>query len=130
MYNKVIMIGRLAADPELRTTPNGVSVASVRIAVNRTYDREKTDFFSVVAWRQNAEFLSRYFSKGGLIGVEGSLQTRDYTDREGNRRTAFEIQAERTFFVGPKERQNSDPPEEHGGKPNPEAYDGDDDLPF
>lgn len=130
MYNKVIMIGRLVADPELRTTPNGVSVASVRIAVSRTYDREKTDFFSVVAWRQNAEFLSRYFSKGGLIGVEGSLQTRDYTDREGNRRTAFEIQAERTFFVGPKERQNSDSPEEHGGQTNPEAYDGDDDLPF
>lgn len=128
MYNKVIMIGRLAADPELRTTPNGVSVASVRIAVSRTYDREKTDFFSVVAWRNNAEFLSRYFSKGGLIGVEGSLQTRDYTDREGNRRTAFEIVAERTFFVGPKERQG--PAADPDGQPDTGAYDGDDDLPF
>lgn len=130
MYNKVIMIGRLTADPELRTTPNGVSVASVRIAVNRSYDREKTDFFSVVAWRQNAEFLTRHFSKGGLIGVEGSLQTREYTDREENRRTAFEIVAERVFFAGPKESQKADPAAENAGQPNPEAYDGDDDLPF
>lgn len=128
MYNKVIMIGRLVADPELRTTPNGVSVASVRIAVSRTHDREKTDFFSIVAWRQNAEFLTRHFSKGGLIGVEGNLQTRDYTDREGNRRTAFEIVAERTFFVGPKERHS--PAAGLDGQPDPGAYDGDDDLPF
>ena len=80
MYNKVIMIGRLVADPELRTTPNGINVASLRIAVDRPSSKggeRKSDFFNAVAWRQNAEFISRYFSKGRLIGIEGSLQTRD-----------------------------------------------------
>lgn len=123
MYNKVIMIGRLVADPELRTTPNGVNVASFRVAVNRPRDKEKSDFFNVVAWRQNAEFITRYFSKGKLIGIEGSLQTRDYTDKEGNRRTAFEIQAERAFFT-----------ESKGGTPSGSneftAVDSDDDIPF
>lgn len=123
MYNKVIMIGRIVADPELRTTPNGVNAASFRVAVNRPRDKEKSDFFNVVAWRQNAEFITRYFSKGKLIGIEGSLQTRDYTDKEGNKRTAFEIQAERAFFT-----------ESKGGTPSGgsefTAVDSDDDLPF
>lgn len=123
MYNRIIVIGRLVADPELRTTPNGVNVASFRVAVNRPRDKEKSDFFNVVAWRQNAEFITRYFSKGKLIGIEGSLQTRDYTDKEGNRRTAFEIQAERAFFT-----------ESKGGTPSGSneftAVDINDDLPF
>lgn len=123
MYNRIIVIGRLVADPELRATPNGVNVASFRVAVNRPRDKEKSDFFNVVAWRQNAEFISRYFSKGKLIGIEGSLQTRDYTDKEGNKRTAFEIQAERAFFI-----------ESKGGTPSGSseftAVDSDDDLPF
>ena len=123
MYNRIIVIGRLVADPELRATPNGVNVASFRVAVNRPRDKEKSDFFNVVAWRQNAEFITRYFSKGKLIGIEGSLQTRDYTDKEGNRRTAFEIQAERAFFTETK-----------GGTPSGSneftAVDIDDDLPF
>jgi len=123
MYNRIIVIGRLVADPELRATPNGVNVASFRVAVNRPRDKEKSDFFNVVAWRQNAEFITRYFSKGKLIGIEGSLQTRDYTDKEGNRRTAFEIQAERAFFT-----------ESKGGTPSGSneftAVDIDDDLPF
>lgn len=123
MYNRIIVIGRLVADPELRATPNGVNVASFRVAVNRPRDKEKSDFFNVVAWRQNAEFITRYFSKGKLIGIEGSLQTRDYTDKEGNRRTAFEIQAERAFFT-----------ESKGGTPSGSnefaAVDSDDDIPF
>lgn len=123
MYNRIIVIGRLVADPELRATPNGVNVASFRVAVNRPRDKEKSDFFNVVAWRQNAEFITRYFSKGKLIGIEGSLQTRDYTDKEGNRRTAFEIQAEMAFFT-----------ESKGGTPSGgsefTAVDSDDDLPF
>lgn len=123
MYNRIIVIGRLVADPELRTTQNGVNVASFRVAVNRPRDKEKSDFFNVVAWRQNAEFITRYFSKGKLIGIEGSLQTRDYTDKEGNRRTAFEIQAERAFFT-----------ESKGGTPSGSneftAVDINDDLPF
>lgn len=123
MYNRIIVIGRLVADPELRTTPNGINVASFRVAVNRPRDKEKSDFFNVVAWRQNAEFITRYFSKGKLIGIEGSLQTRDYTDKEGNKRTAFEIQVERAFFT-----------ESKGGTPSGgsefTAVDSDDDLPF
>lgn len=123
MYNRIIVIGRLVADPELRTTQNGVNVASFRVAVNRPRDKEKSDFFNVVAWRQNAEFITRYFSKGKLIGIEGSLQTSDYTDKEGNRRTAFEIQAERAFFT-----------ESKGGTPSGSneftAVDIDYDLPF
>lgn len=123
MYNRIIVIGRLVADPELRTTQNGVNVASFRVAVNRPRDKEKSDFFNVVAWRQNAEFITRYFSKGKLIGIEGSLQTRDYTDKEGNRRTAFEIQAERAFFTESKGVTPS------GGNEFT-AVDSDDDLPF
>ena len=123
MYNRIIVIGRLVADPELRATPNGVNVASFRVAVNRPRDKEKSDFFNVVAWRQNAEFITRYFSKGKLIGIEGSLQTRDYTDKEGNKRTAFEIQVERAFFT-----------ESKGGTPSGgsefTAVDSDDDIPF
>ena len=123
MYNRIIVIGRLVADPELRTTQNGVNVASFRVAVNRPRDKEKSDFFNVVAWRQNAEFITRYFSKGKLIGIEGSLQTRDYTDKEGNRRTAFEIQAERAFFTESKGVTPS-------GSNEFTAVDSDDDLPF
>lgn len=103
MYNKSILIGRLTADPELRTTPNGVNVAAFRIAVNRAFAREKADFIPIVTWRNTAEFVCRYFKKGKPIGVEGAIQTRDYTDDAGNRHYAFEIVAERVFFVGGKD---------------------------
>jgi len=105
MYNKAILIGRLTADPEMRTTPNGVNVASFRIAVDRPFSRggeRKTDFLNVTCWRQQAEFVCRYFSKGKAIGVDGSIQTRDYTDKDGNKRYAFEIVADRVFFVESK----------------------------
>ncbi|PWM25856.1 MAG: single-stranded DNA-binding protein [Oscillospiraceae bacterium] len=146
MYNRVIMIGRLVADPELRTTPNGINVASLRIAVDRPYSKnaeKKSDFFNVVAWRQNAEFISRYFSKGRLIGIEGSLQTRDYTDKEGNKRTAFEIQADRAFFTESKSASSGAPGDyaspapasagvsyASGSSGDFQAIDNDDDLPF
>ena len=88
MYNKVIMMGRLTRDPELKTTPNGVSVCKFSIAVDRRFqnkgEEKKTDFFNVVAWRQTGEFVSRYFGKGNLILVEGELQTRSYVDKNGN----------------------------------------------
>ena len=105
MYNKAILIGRLVADPELRTTPSGANVATFRIAVNRSFTsggERKADFLNVVCWRQQVEFVCHYFSKGKLIGVDGSIQTRDYTDRDGNKRNAFEIVAERVFFVDAK----------------------------
>ena len=103
MLNKIFLQGRLVADPELRHTPNGVAVASFRIAVDRDFkDREtgerKADFINVVAWRQTAEFVSRYFTKGRMAVVEGKLQTRDYTDRDGNRRYATEVVADNIYF--------------------------------
>ena len=102
MYNRAILIGRLTADPEMRTTPNGINVASFRIAVDRPFSKgaeRKADFITITCWRQQAEFVCRYFSKGRAIGVEGSIQTRDYTDRDGNKRNTFEIVADRVFFV-------------------------------
>ncbi|MBP1758504.1 MAG: Single-stranded D-binding protein, partial [Firmicutes bacterium] len=103
MLNKIFIQGRLTADPELRHTPSGVAVATFRLAVDRDFkDREtgekKADFISVVAWRQTGEFVSRYFSKGRLAVVEGRLQMRDYTDRDGNRRTASEVVADNVYF--------------------------------
>lgn len=99
MLNKVILMGRLAADPELRTTQSGISVASFRIGVARDYDREQTDWIHIVAWRQTAEFVSKYFSRGSMIALEGTLQSRQYQDRDGNNRTAYEVQADRVWFA-------------------------------
>jgi len=106
MFNKAILIGRLTADPELKTIPSGASVCTFRIACDRRFSgkdgERKADFITIVAWRQTAEFVSKFFTKGKLIGIEGSIQTRDYTDKEGNKRTAFEVVADNCFFVGSK----------------------------
>lgn len=112
MYNRAILIGRLTADPELKQTQSGISVCSFSIAVDRAYSgrggERQTDFINIVTWRQQAEFVSRYFSKGRLIGIEGSIQTRNYEDRNGNKRTAVEVVADRAFFVDSKSSaQNS-----------------------
>ncbi len=110
MYNKVIMMGRMVADPELKTTPQGVSVCSFRIAVDRRFqqkgEEKKSDFFNVVAWRQQGEFVSRYFSKGRMILVEGEMTTRNYTDKNGNPATWYEIVADRCSFTGEPKPQN------------------------
>ena len=108
MLNCAIIMGRLTADPELRTTGNGISVTSFSVAVDRNYQRQgqerQTDFINVVAWRQTAEFVSRYFRKGQMIAVQGSIQTRNYEDRNGNKRTAVEIVADNVSFCGSKEQ--------------------------
>jgi single-strand DNA-binding protein len=111
MYNKSILIGRMVADPELRTTPNGVSVCSFRIAVNRPYSKDggKADFIDIVAWRERAEFVCRYFSKGKPILVEGSIQTRNYEDKNGSKRTAVEVVADNCRFVESKGSGESSP---------------------
>ena len=102
MLNKVILQGRLGSDPELRTTPSGVEVATVNIAVDR--DRKdangerQTDWVTIVTWRSTAKFLSTYFQKGRMILVEGRLQMRNYTDRDGNKRTAAEVVADNIYF--------------------------------
>jgi len=88
MLNNICLMGRMVYEPELKTTPNGTSVITFKIAVNRTYNREETDFINIVAWRNTAEFVAKYMSKGSLIAVEGSLQTRQYEDKQGNKRTA------------------------------------------
>jgi single-strand DNA-binding protein len=107
MYNRAILIGRLCADPEMRTTPEGTNVTTIRLAVNRAHNRDKADFIAVVAWRNTAEFICNYFKKGSAIGVEGVIQTREYTDKEGVKRTAFEVVADRAFFVESKKKDDA-----------------------
>lgn len=106
MLNCAIIMGRLTADPELRTTTSGVSVTSFSVAVDRSYVRagedRQTDFINVVAWRQTAEFVTRYFHKGSMIAVQGSIQTRNYEDKSGAKRTAVEIVADNVSFCGSK----------------------------
>ncbi len=107
MLNMVVMMGRLTADPELRQTPNGTSVCTFTVAVNRPYraDREQqADFIEVVAWKGAAEFVTKYFSKGKMIIVEGSIQTRSYEDRSGNKRKAVEVVANNVQFGEPKQK--------------------------
>ena len=104
--NSCVLTGRLVADPELRTTPSGLSVCRFRIAVDRPYQKSgedrKADFIDVVAWRSNADFVTKYFRKGSMIAVQGSLQTNNYEDKNGNKRTSYEIVADRTEFCGSK----------------------------
>lgn len=134
MLNRIILMGRLAADPELRTTQSGVSVASFRIGVARDYDREQTDWINVVAWRQTAEFVSKYFSKGSMIALEGTLQSRQYQDRDGNNRTAYEVQVDRVWFAGGKQEEKERPQKEPVSDSDLEDYEDlggtDKDLPF
>ena len=138
--NKAIIAGRLTATPELRTTANGTSVVRFTVAVNRRYtkgEQQRTDFLNVTAWRQTAEFVSRYFAKGRSICICGSIQTRKYKDRDGNERVATEIVADEANFV---DSRTDTPPAAQ--KPADEACNSpsggesmvdigeDDDLPF
>lgn len=106
MLNSVCLMGRLTADPELKSTQSGVSVCNFRIAVDRTYtpkgQEKQTDFINIVTWRSTAEFVSRYFRKGQLVAVQGSIQTSQYTDRDGNKRTTFDVVADNVFFAEKK----------------------------
>ena len=103
MLNKIFLMGRLARDPELRRTQSGTPVVSFRLAVDRDFKdkatgERSTDWIDVVAWRQTAEFVSRYFTKGRMAVVEGRLQMRDWTDKEGNKRTSAEVVADNVYF--------------------------------
>ena len=104
MLNRVILMGRLVADPELKTTASGISVTSFRIAVDRSYvksgEERKADFFDIVCWRQTAEFVCRYFGKGSLIAVEGQLQSRTYQAKDGTNRYVVEVVADNVSFTG------------------------------
>lgn len=110
MINKVILMGRLCADPELRSTQNGIAVCRFRIAVNRQYSKnsdQKADFINIVSWRQQAEFVNRYFRKGSMIIVEGKLQNADYTDSNGVKHYAMDVQADNVTFGESKNAQNA-----------------------
>lgn len=124
MLNKVFLMGRLVADPELKQTPNGVSVTSFRIAVDRDYKNKETgerevDFFSIVAWRQTAEFICERFCKGRKIVVVGTVQNRDYTDRDGNKRAITEVITETVYFADSQQSQNAEPANETPAKQKP-----------
>ncbi len=140
MLNKVILTGRLTATPELKTTTGGISVTTFSIAVQRNYKNAdgsySTDFINVTAWRNQAEFISRYFEKGQLVTVVGSLQSRNYEDKMGNKRTAFEVVAEETLFAESKRDSSSRAPQEFNAPAEVGGNDmgfeevGDDELPF
>ena len=106
MLNCAVIMGRLTADPELKTTNSGLSVTSFCVAVDRPYKKDgkerETDFINVVAWRQTAEFVTSYFHKGSMIAIEGSLRTNKYTDKNGNNRTSFFVLANNVSFCGSK----------------------------
>lgn len=122
MLNTVILMGRLTADPELRTTNTNLSVLSFSVAVDRSYQSQgqerQTDFINCVAWRQNADFISKYFRKGQMIAIEGAIQTRSYEDKSGNKRTAFEVIVNRASFCGSKNETGAAPADRY---PTPAA---------
>lgn len=137
--NKAIIAGRLTADPELKSTPSGVPVTSFTVAVNRSYrakngEQPQADFINVTAWRQNAEFITRNFHKSSSICIVGSIQTRSYTDKQGQKRYATEVVADEAHFVDAK--GSSGAAESHAAEAGAEApagyveSGGDDELPF
>ena len=152
MLNVIAIMGRLVADPELRTTPAGVNVCQFRIACDRNFARQgeqrQADFVDIVAWRQQADFVCRYFQKGSLIAINGRIQTRNYQDKNGNNRTAFAVVAENINFGGSKGTSSAkvddggeaaprseawpkaDPPANYGGVDDFSVIDDSDDLPF
>ena len=141
-FNKVILGGRLTADPELKSTPSGISVTSFAVAVNRSYrgkngEEQQADFINVTAWRQTAEFITRHFHKASSICIVGSIQTRSYTDKQGQKRYATEVVADEAYFVDKKASAENGNPNTDAGKKEyetaPAGYvesGGDDDLPF
>ena len=122
-FNKVILIGNMTADPELKQTAGGISVCSFSIAINRRFAKgeqgqQNVDFINIVTWRQSAEFVSRYFKKGNPILVCGQLQTRNWTDNQGAKRYVTEVVADEVSFVAPASANNA----QAGAGYTPEAY--------
>lgn len=122
--NKVVLCGRMTADPELKQTTNGVAVVSFTLAVNRRYQSksadgaqgQQADFINIVAWRQTAEFISRYFRKGSALCITGSIQSRSWQDQQGQKRYATEVVADEAMFVDSKNESNA------GGNYSAETY--------
>ena len=112
MLNKIILMGRLCTNPELRRTGSGTAVTSFSLACDRDFKSQsgekETDFIEVVAWKNTAEFVSKYFSKGRMAVVEGRLQIRDWTDKAGNKRTSAEVVADNVYFADSKRSESND----------------------
>ncbi|MEG1448133.1 MAG: single-stranded DNA-binding protein [Oscillospiraceae bacterium] len=128
MINKVILVGRLTSDPEVKQTQSGLAVVSFAVACNRQYEQNgerKADFINCVAWRKTAEFIGKYFKKGNSIGIEGSIQTRKYQDKDGNKRIAVEVLVEKVSFVE-SNNQKSDgyTPSDTNAPPSPDTDSG------
>ncbi len=141
MLNKVILMGRFTRDPELRSTPQGISTCSFSIAVDRNFVRageeRKADFINCVAWRQTAEFISKYFKKGSMVALEGSIQTRTWDDQDGKKRYATDVVVSQVYFAESKRDSQSTGEDsfsqalDFGSLPEPISPMGtDDDLPF
>ena len=132
MLNKIFIMGRLTRDPELRRTQNGTAVTSFSLAVDRDYKSQsgekETDFIDVVAWRGTAEFVSKYFTKGRMAVIDGRLQLRDWTDRDGNRRKSAEVVADNVYFG--ESKGTSEKPGKNGASVFAELEVDDGDLPF
>lgn len=132
--NNITITGRLTANPELKQTQSGLAVTSFNVAVDRNYtakgQEKQTDFFTVVAWRGTAEFICKYFTKGRLILINGEMQSRKFTDKDGNNRTAWEIVADKVEFMGDgkKDGNSADNAPASASAVAPEIPD--DDLPF
>ena len=129
MLNKIVLMGRLTKDPELRHTQQGNAVASFSIACNRDHDKDTADFIDCVAWRGTAEFVSKYFSKGRMIAVMGRLQIRPWTDKEGNKRTAAEVVCDSVYFADSKKETETAKPFTDGSDDFMDIAD-DDEWPF
>lgn len=125
MLNIVAIMGRLVADPELRTTANGTNVCSFRIACDRNFvsqgQERQVDFIDIVVWRQAADFVCKYFQKGSMIAVDGALQSRNYKDKQGNSRTAVEVVANHISFAGPRKKPDGQAVDD-GGEAPPKDY--------
>lgn len=123
MINIVALMGRLTYEPELKSTPNGLSVIRFQLAVDRTYQAKgqerQADFIDCVAWRQTAEFISRYFHKGSMIAIEGTIQTSNYTDKNGNNRKQIEVLANNVSFCGSKSESGNTAPTGGYNEPAP-----------
>lgn len=132
MINNVVLMGRLTADPEIRQTGTGKSVANFTIAVDKFKREDGADFINCVAWETTATFISKFFQKGSMIAVVGSIQTRKYEDKDGNKRTAFEVVVREASFCGGKNESGSAEPAKQTAAPSVdfEEIEDDEDLPF
>lgn len=136
MLNSVCLMGRLVADPELRTTNSGVSVCSFRIAVDRNYqpkgaEQREADFINIVAWRGTADFICKHFHKGSMIVVQGSIHTDTFTDKDGNKRNSFDVQADNVMFGEAKaSKEGNTAPAANTATVNTDEIDISGDVPF